>query len=225
MKIALISDVHANLIALEAVLADMEGREVVQILSAGDVIGYYPYPRETIALFQERSIISIQGNHDRAVLSAGDPRMNPWARNALSWTVAQLDEAEMDYLRRLPRHLSMGIEGTRVAMYHGAPFDDDHYLYEEEATEDLLEMARCDLLVLGHTHEPFIKRFKRGMIVNPGSVGQPRDGDPDASYSIYDTSTRKAFLLRVPYDIQTVADRTREKGLPSSLADRLFSGY
>jgi putative phosphoesterase len=171
MKIALISDVHANLIALEAVLADMEGREVVQILSAGDVIGYYPYPRETIALFQERSIISIQGNHDRAVLSAGDPRMNPWARNALSWTVAQLDEAEMDYLRRLPRHLSMGIEGTRVAMYHGAPFDDDHYLYEEEATEDLLEMARCDLLVLGHTHEPFIKRFKRGMIVNPGSVG------------------------------------------------------
>jgi putative phosphoesterase len=225
MKIALISDVHANLIALEAVLADMEGREVVQILSAGDVIGYYPYPRETIALFQERSIISIQGNHDRAVLSAGDPRMNPWARNALSWTVAQLDEAEMDYLRRLPRHLSMGIEGTRVAMYHGAPFDDDHYLYEEEAAEDLLEMARCDLLVLGHTHEPFIKRFKRGMIVNPGSVGQPRDGDPDASYSIYDTSTRKAFLLRVPYDIQTVADRTREKGLPSSLADRLFSGY
>lgn len=206
-------------------MADMEGREVVQILSAGDVIGYYPYPRETIALFQERSIISIQGNHDRAVLSAGDPRMNPWARNALSWTVAQLDEAEMDYLRRLPRHLSMGIEGTRVAMYHGAPFDDDHYLYEEEATEDLLEMARCDLLVLGHTHEPFIKRFKRGMIVNPGSVGQPRDGDPDASYSIYDTSTRKAFLLRVPYDIQTVADRTREKGLPSSLADRLFSGY
>lgn len=206
-------------------MADMEGREVVQILSAGDVIGYYPYPRETIALFQERSIISIQGNHDRAVLSAGDPRMNPWARNALSWTVAQLDEAEMDYLRRLPRHLSMGIEGTRVAMYHGAPFDDDHYLYEEEATEDLLEMARCDLLVLGHTHEPFIKRFKRGMIVNPGSVGQPRDGDPDASYSIYDTSTRKAFLLRVPYDIQTVADRTREEGLPSSLADRLFSGY
>ncbi len=206
-------------------MADMEGREVVQILSAGDVIGYYPYPRETIALFQERSIISIQGNHDRAVLSAGDPRMNPWARNALSWTVAQLDEAEMDYLRRLPRHLSMGIEGTRVAMYHGAPFDDDHYLYEEEAAEDLLEMARCDLLVLGHTHEPFIKRFKRGMIVNPGSVGQPRDGDPDASYSIYDTSTRKAFLLRVPYDIQTVADRTREKGLPSSLADRLFSGY
>lgn len=225
MKLALISDVHANVVALEAVLADMDGRGVGGILSAGDVVGYYPYPRETIALFQERSIVSIQGNHDRAVLSAGDPRMNPWARNAISWTASRLEEDEIDYLRKLPRHLSIGIDGTGVAVFHGAPFDDDYYLYEEEATEDLLTMAKCDLLVLGHTHVPFIKRFKRGMIVNPGSVGQPRDGDPDACYSIYDTSIRRAFLLRVPYDIEAVAQRTRAEGLPASLADRLFEGY
>lgn len=225
MKIALISDVHANLIALRAVLEDMEGRDVGEILSAGDVVGYYPFPNETISLFRERSIISIQGNHDRAVLSAGDPRMNPWANSAVSWTLAHLSESSVEYISSMPRHRSMSIGGTSIAVYHGAPFDDDYYLFEEEATEDVLQSTGCSLLVLGHTHIPFIKRYKSGIIVNPGSIGQPRDGDPDSSYAIYDTETRKAFILRVPYDIGTVAERTIQAGLSSSLANRLYVGH
>ncbi len=225
MKIALISDVHANLVALKAVLEDMEGRDVEKILSAGDVVGYYPFPNETVSLFRDRLIISIQGNHDRAVLSTGDPRMNPWANSAVSWTLAHLSESSVEYIRTMPRHRSMSIDGTSIALYHGAPFDDDYYLFEEEATEEVLQSTGCSLLVLGHTHVPFIKRYRSGMILNPGSIGQPRDGDPDSCYAIYDTETHKAFLLRVPYDIGAVAEMTIQAGLSSSLANRLYVGH
>jgi len=224
MKLALISDVHANLVALRAVLEDMEGREIARILSAGDVVGYYPYPNETVAVFHERCIESIQGNHDRAVLSSDPTKFNPAAASAALWTATRLSDASADYLRELPRKLMVEIDGIRIAVYHGAPFDDDYYMYEENVRESLLAMARSDVLVLGHTHMPFIKRFGSGLIVNPGSVGQPRDGDPEASYAIYDTVARKASIRRVAYDIEEVAARTRESGLPAALADRLFLG-
>lgn len=224
MKLALISDVHANLIALRAVLEDMEGRGVDTILCAGDVVGYYPYPVQTISMFLERRIISIQGNHDRAVLNAGDLNLNPMASSAVVWTAKHIDDRSLEFLRSLPRRLSTVLDGVRVAVYHGAPFDDDHYVFEDEADEDLLTMARCDLLVLGHTHVPFIRRHPSGIIVNPGSVGQPRDSDPDSSYAIYDTERRRAVYLRVPYDISEVAEHTLSAGLPRSLAERLGHG-
>jgi len=224
MKLALISDVHANLIALRAVLEDVTTRGVDAILCAGDVVGYYPYPVETIALFRERHITSIQGNHDRAVINAGSLDLNPMASSAVAWTASNIDAPSLSFLRGLPRSLRIERDGVRIAIYHGAPFDDDHYVFEDEANEDLLRMAECDLLVLGHTHVPFIRRYGRGMIVNPGSVGQPRDGDPDASYAIYDTERRTATYLRIPYDITEVVERTLNAGLPRSLADRLRRG-
>ncbi len=224
MKIALISDVHANLIALKAVLRDMEERGVDTILCAGDVVGYYPYPVETISLLRERHVTSIQGNHDRAVLNAWDNNLNPMARSAVTWTANHIGERSREYLRGLPRHISIELDGVRVAVYHGAPFDDDHYVFEDEADESLLAMAKCDLLVLGHTHVPFIRRYPSGVIVNPGSVGQPRDGDPDSSYAIFDTARERAMYLRVPYDISEVVERTLKVGLPRSLAERLELG-
>lgn len=224
MKLALISDVHANLIALRAVLKDMDDRGVDAILCAGDVVGYYPYPVETISLFQERHVTSIRGNHDRAVVSAGRLDLNPMASSAVVWTAGHIDAPSLSFLRGLPRNLHIERGGVRIAIYHGAPFDDDHYVFEDEADESLLRMASCDLLVLGHTHVPFIRRHPKGMIVNPGSVGQPRDGDPDACYAIYDTERRRAIYLRVPYDIAEVMERTIGVGLPSSLADRLMYG-
>jgi putative phosphoesterase len=224
VKLARISDVHANIVALGAVLEDMEHRGVDTILCAGDVVGYYPNPVETIAAFRARRIISIQGNHDRAVLSAGDADLNPMASSAVMWTAGHIDAPSREYLRTLPRSLRAEMGGVRIAVYHGAPFDDDHYIFEDEASEELLRMAGCDLLVLGHTHVPFIRRHSRGIIVNPGSVGQPRDGDPDASYAIFDTERRRAAYFRVPYDFREVAERTLGAGLPSFLAERLRRG-
>jgi putative phosphoesterase len=224
MMIALISDVHANLIALAAVLEDMNGRGVERIISAGDVVGYYPYPNETVALFRERDVLSIQGNHDRAVITANVLSFNPAAGDAVTWTASQLRPASLAYLRGLPRHLALRIEEVRIAVFHGKPADDDHYLYEDECRENLLGQSRSDLLVLGHTHVPFIKRYPSGTVVNPGSVGQPRDGDPEASYALFDTTTRKTINRRVAYDIDEVAARTRTAGLPGMLADRLSLG-
>jgi putative phosphoesterase len=224
MKLALISDVHANIVALRAVLDDMDGRGVDGILCAGDVVGYYPYPVETVSLFRAEHITSIQGNHDRAVISAGGLDLNPMASSAVMWTASNIDALSMSFLRSLPRNLLIERDGVRIAVYHGAPFDDDHYVFEDEADESLLRMAGCDLLVLGHTHIPFIRRYAKGTIVNPGSVGQPRDGDPDACYAIYDTESRRAIYLRVPYDITEVVERTLSAGLPTSLADRLRRG-
>ena len=225
MMVALISDVHANLVALAAVLDDMNGRGIERIISAGDVVGYYPYPNETVALFRERGVLSIQGNHDRAVVTANGSAFNPAASNAVTWTASQLSATSLDYLRQLPRHLSLRVGGVRIAVFHGMPTDDDRYLYEEECYENLLALSKSDVLVLGHTHVPFIKRYPSGTIINPGSVGQPRDGDPEASYAIFDTSTRKAANRRVAYDIDEVASRTRAAGLPGMLADRLSLGY
>jgi putative phosphoesterase len=224
MKVALISDVHANVIALRAVLADIGSRGMERIVSAGDVVGYYPYPNETIALFQERGIRSIRGNHDRAVLNAPNEGMNSMASSAMMWTTDRLTAQSRAYLASLPASMTMDIDGVRAAVFHGAPFDPDHYIFEDEAEEKLLRYARCHLLVLGHTHVPYIRRYIEGMIVNPGSVGQPRDGDPDACYAIYDSEKRRAAYLRVPYDVEVVASRTQDEGLPEALALRLYSG-
>lgn len=225
MKLALVSDVHANVVALRAVLENMDQRGADVVLSAGDVIGYYPYPVETIAMFRERRIISIQGNHDRAVLTAGDIHFNLAAASAIMWTAEHIDQASRDFLRGLPRSLHIERDGVRVAIYHGAPFDDDHYVFEDEVDKELLDLARCDLLVLGHTHVPYIRRYASGTIVNPGSVGQPRDGDPDACYAIFDTDRRRATLHRVAYDLDEVMERTLSVGLPRSLAGRLRHGH
>jgi putative phosphoesterase len=224
MRLALISDVHANVVALRAVLNDIGSRGVAHIISAGDVVGYYPYPNETIALFQEHDIASIQGNHDRAVLNVRGDGMNLAASSAVLWTADQLTSQSKAFLASLPSSLIMELDGTITAVFHGAPFDPDHYIFEDEVEEDLLRQAGCDLLVLGHTHVPYIRRFAHGTIINPGSVGQPRDGDPDSCYALYDTEKRRAVYLRVPYDIEEVAIRSRDEGLPEALAQRLYRG-
>lgn len=224
MRLALISDVHANVVALEAVLDDIEVRDADMILSAGDVVGYYPYPNETVELFRARGIISIRGNHDRAVLRA-DPRgMNPVAGDAIMWTAFHLTASSLRYLRSLPPRAQLHADRIAVGLYHGSPRDDDEYVYEGQACKELLAMSHSELMVLGHTHIPYVKKHPGGVIVNPGSVGQPRDGVPEASYSVFDIDTNEATNHRVAYDIGKVAEATRDAGLPDRLADRLFSG-
>jgi putative phosphoesterase len=225
VRIGFISDVHANLIALESVLDDMDGQGVDQIYNSGDLVGYYPYPLETIALLKSKKIMSIQGNHDRSVLSADTNHMNPWARSAVSWTAMQLNDSARKYLQQLPTSLNFHIGRIRCSMHHGAPGNPDHYVYPEEAGQELLDRCEAQLLVLGHTHVPFVKRFERGTILNPGSVGQPRDGDPRASYLIFDPSSNEFQHFRVAYDIERVQNAVIDAGLPSSLADRLAEGW
>lgn len=224
MKLALISDVHANAVALRAVLDDIDSEGVSTILSAGDVIGYYPYPNETLELFNDRGIISIAGNHDVAVLLVDPSGMNPYASRGVIWTARALNRESLEYLRGLEKSRVMRIADIDIALYHGSPRDDEEYLYEEMAEEELLELCNADVLVLGHTHVPFVKRLDNGLIVNPGSVGQPRDGDPRASYSLLDTETMEVENRRITYDIDKVIKATNDAGLPRDLGKRLLYG-
>lgn len=224
MMLALISDVHANVVALEAVLDDIRARGADRILNAGDVVGYYPYPNETVELLRANGVVSIQGNHDRAVLQADAGRLNQAAGDAVLWTAGRLAASSLEHLRSLPPRAQMQVDDIAVGLYHGSPRDDDEYVYEERAGDDLLVISQSDLLVMGHTHIPYVKRLACGTIVNPGSVGQPRDGIPDAAYAIFDTDGMDAAVHRVAYDIEEVAEATGSAGLPARLAERLYSG-
>ena len=150
--------------------------------------------------------------------------MNIQAQDAIWWTIANLNEEEKAYLARLSAKRSFSWNGLRIGIYHGSPRNDDEYIPEESAGEELLEMAKCDFLVLGHTHVPFVRSLDKGTIVNPGSIGQPRDGDPRASLTIYDHRLRRFEVKRLAYDIDAVAEAIKSSGLPSFLSMRLYSG-
>jgi putative phosphoesterase len=223
--VALISDIHSNIQALRAVLESVEALEVDMILCAGDLVGYYPYPNETISLMRERGITSILGNHDRAVIHFNTVGMNRIAAEAARWTSENINADNVDYLKSLRSRLSLEVDAKVMGVYHGSPRDDDEYLYEIDVGPELLEMCECDFLVTGHTHIPFVRKYEGGTVINPGSVGQPRDGDRKASFAILDTEHGDVEICRRSYDITTVHQKVLEMGLPPFLAERLEYGF
>jgi putative phosphoesterase len=194
------------------------------ILHAGDVVGYNPFPNEVIALLKSRGVRSIRGNHDRAVVTGDTTWFNPYAAAAVEWTRRELAEAAMGYLRSLPPSLEVEAEGLRVRLVHGSPRDEDEYVFPHEATPRLLEEAGCDVLIMGHTHVPYVMETPRGLVANAGSVGQPRDGDPRAAWILLDTDGLRAEVHRVTYDVSLVYEEIMKRGLPQMLADRLLVG-
>ena len=221
---AIVSDIHSNLLALEVVMEQIAKEGVDQILCAGDIVGYGPYPNEVIERLKRVEITTILGNHDRAVLSHDSSNMNIQAQDAIWWTIDNLKQEGRDYLAKLDAKKSFNWNGLRVGIFHGSPRNDDEYIPEESADQGLLDLANCDFLVLGHTHVPFVNPLDQGTIVNPGSIGQPRDGDPRASLIIYDHRLRRFEMKRLAYDIDKVAEAMRSSGLPSFLSLRLYSG-
>ena len=225
MRTAIISDVHANLAALTAVLGEIDSMGISNIISAGDVVGYYPFPNEVIQLFKQRAVVGIAGNHDRAVLRTNISSMNPIAGQAAQWTARELSETSRDYLANLPPRTHLTIGGKLVGLYHGSPRDDVEYVFEEEAEPELLRLSGSRLLVLGHTHVPFVHRSNEGTIVNPGSVGQPRDGDPRACFMVYDSTKDDFTIRRTEYDIEATVKAVQQAGLPKDLGERLRHGW
>lgn len=224
MIIGLIADVHSNSEALKSALSGLKKNKVKAILHAGDVVGYNPFPNETIALFKQSGIISIKGNHDRALISGDTSSFNPYAAYALDWTRKKISPEEVEYISGLKDIEYLVFDDTRVAMVHGSPRNFDEYIFPDYSNPGLLSMVEGDILVLGHTHVPFITEFDEGIIVNPGSVGQPRDGDPRSCYALLDTETGKVDLCRIEYDIEKVMEDILAEGLPGILAARLMIG-
>jgi putative phosphoesterase len=218
----LIADVHSNYIAIKEIL-ELEGKNE-KIIHAGDVVGYNPYPNETIAIFKQYNVISIAGNHDKSVLSGDYSNFNDVAKASGIWTRKVLSSENLRYLATLKSSMVITAAAKKLAIHHGAPFDEDYYLYEEEVSDSLLEYDHAEILVLGHTHVPYIRKFGTKIICNPGSVGQPRDRDNKAAYIIINPDTLDIELKRVHYNIREVIDKIESVELPRFLGIRLLYG-
>ncbi|ATZ60828.2 MAG: YfcE family phosphodiesterase [Methanosarcinales archaeon Met12] len=220
MKIGLIADTHSNLPALKAVLDVID---VDQILCAGDIVGYYPYPKEVIETVKRHKIISIRGNHDVAVLTGDTSWFNPIAASAIEWTRDNISQSGMKFLEKLPAQLMF----EDVTIVHGSPHDPNEYVYPTTSPaklEKFLDQVSKKVLVLGHTHVQWSFELGGRKIINPGAVGQPRDGNPKAAYAIFDTKSEEFTMHRIEYDVEETASKTLEVGLPQHMARRLFFG-
>lgn len=224
MKLALIADVHSNLQALEAVLSRIDELAPDALLCAGDVVGYGARPNECCSIVQGRSKLTVYGNHEVAALTGDTIWMNPHAAKATMWTSRNLDRASRAFLSQLGLEGRMQCGGRVLAMYHGSVDSAFEYVYEDDVGEELLGRAKCEILVLGHTHVPFVRRLEGGIAVNPGSVGQPRDRDPRASFAVLDTDTLECVIERVAYDTYAAWHDIVGAGLPEFLAERLLMG-
>lgn len=226
MKVLIISDVHANPWALNAVLQDA-GR-VDHVLCAGDMVSYGADPRATVAALRERGVIAVRGNHDHAVASGADPKASPAkqpvALTMRDWTRSQLDAAAIAWLARLPLHLTWEVGGTRFAVVHATPRDPlyDYHLRPDASSEFIGELTAgidTDILVVGHTHWPLLRACGDLQIVNPGSVGQPLDGDPRAAYAVWEDG--EISLRRAEYDQAAALAALGRLPIGSALCDAL----
>jgi putative phosphoesterase len=224
VRYAIISDIHSNIHALEKVLQDIDDQGADVIICAGDLVGYGPFPNEVVDALKDRRAICIAGNHDRAVVNLDAFNMNPLAAKAVFWTAKRISEASTDYLKRLRPSTRLNLGGTSAAMFHGSPRMDDEYVFEEDANAGLLQIAKAEIVISGHTHVPYVKKLPQGILVNPGSVGQPRDGDPRASYLLFEEREREFALRRIEYPTKEAASAVRSAGLPEFLGERLLSG-
>jgi predicted phosphodiesterase len=242
VRYLILSDIHANIDALEAVLAAAAGWDRVLVL--GDLVGYGAEPNAVIDRVRALEPVAvIRGNHDKASCGLDDgANFNQVARFAATWTNQQLTADNRDYLRKLP-HGPADID-ERLQICHGSPFDEDHYIFDGGDAQHALETASRQVCLFGHTHLPVIFTataatlaadvpdddreplpFQNGAryLINPGSVGQPRDGDARAAYAFYDTSGRIQFA-RIEYNVAAAQRRITQAGLPQSLANRLAIG-
>jgi putative phosphoesterase len=222
MRLGVISDIHANLVALEAVLDDMP--PVDRLVCAGDVIGYNPWPAECVDLVRERCSATVEGNHDRNADTPNRYSMNKMAHEGLKLASEELNEGQLEWLRSLPRTAELADD--RVLMVHDHPEHVDQYVRPHSFPKMRPYLDEHDACILGHTHEQHEATVDGRLILNPGSVGQPRDGDPRAAYAVVDTAPdpMAAHLHRVEYDIAAVQAACREAGLPSRTGERLAQG-
>ncbi len=243
MRYAIIGDIHANLAAFTAVLADIERRNGVEkVWCLGDVVGYGPDPRECIELLRKTNHTCVAGNHDWAAigkLSTTD--FNPDAAAACHWTARQLSTKDVEYLGNLP----LTVVESDFTLVHGSPREPIwEYVLSAAIAKENFAYFKSPFCLVGHSHVPLVFSYgengacsankfltneelvlgKSRLIINPGGVGQPRDGDPRASYAIYDSETRLVTLYRIPYDIGATQDKMMKYGLPTRLATRLSYG-
>jgi putative phosphoesterase len=248
MTIALFSDIHANLPALNAFFLDVEKHKPDAIYCLGDLVGYNVWPNEVIEEIRRRGIATIAGNHDLKVdsMGNGNAAVSVTGKN---YAYDIIGTAERAYLRKLPSHLRVMFQLNddlfTLLMVHGSPRSANEYLFEEieeAALVDTMTAAKADILCFGHTHKPYcrtISSVENGVArylyaINTGSIGKPKDDDPRGSYvllhideksSAFCKDTIKAEIIRFEYDVETAARGVEESPLPQEFADMLRKAY
>jgi predicted phosphodiesterase len=234
-RLALFSDVHANSVALRAVLQDIERQDVTDIFCLGDLVGYGPDPNGVVALLRERGIRCLLGNYDDGVaFERGDcgcyfatDRAREIGEESYAYTLAALTPENSGWLRGLPRELRIEREGCRLHMVHGSPRRINEYLLEDREARTYERLAACegaDVLAFGHTHHPWHRRHGHVLFVNVGSAGRPTDGDPRPSHTVLTLPSLDVEVRRVEYDTEATATAVIAAGLPAELADGFRTG-
>jgi len=233
--IAVITDIHANLPALQASLGRIDELGIERVYCGGDLVGYGPHPNEVCALIAERAIPTIYGNYDYAIARDLDdcgcayvtPHDRELGQPSVAWTLEHTDQASKDFMRELPFDLRFAIGERQVHLVHGSPRKVNEYLFEDKPDRLYEKFAAgedADALVFGHTHKPWIRTFGDVLFVNCGSVGKPKDGDPRGAFAILDldeSGAVRARIERVAYDAAAVAEEVAAAGLPPEYAEKL----
>ncbi len=237
MRVALLADVHANLHALEAVLAAARKEECQALWLAGDWVGYGAFPEETVTLLRTAGAVGVVGDMDREVLAAalgsfpGDAIAEK--RTALAWTAGELSPAAATFLAELPERRRVSLGSQPVLLVHGSPAAPGEHLWPDTPEQRLLELARAvaqeaptALVVCGHTHAAMDREAGGTRFLNPGSVGRPGDGDPRAAWALLRLEDEQIVFAprRVPYDHLAAAAAVRERGLPEAVAAMFVAG-
>jgi diadenosine tetraphosphatase ApaH/serine/threonine PP2A family protein phosphatase len=246
MRYLVLTDIHANLEALDACLADARRRTFDKTLVLGDLVGYGPDPNAVIERVQELEPVAIvRGNHDKVACGLEQAEgFNTVAKSAAHWTLDVLTPEFRDWLAALPEGPTDVDEVVQIC--HGSPFDEDAYIFDELDAVRALKVSTRPLCLFGHTHYPITFELSNDAfeslgpvtaadariamrpgskyLINPGSVGQPRDGDPRAAYAIADTSAQCVELFRLKYPVEETQAKITQAGLPDVLAQRLGVG-
>jgi predicted phosphodiesterase len=245
MRYLVLTDIHANLEALDTCLADARARGYDQTICLGDIVGYGPDPNAVVDIVRAlEPLVLIRGNHDKVACGLEPPEgFNAVARSAALWTLEVLTDQNRAWLQTLPE--GPQVVDDLIEICHGSPFDEDAYIFDELDAVRALQTSIRPLCLFGHTHvavafeqradEPDqLSSTTRGQdvslqphvkyLVNPGAVGQPRDGDPRAAYALVDTDAQQVQLVRLPYPIDSTRAKVAQVGLPEVLGARLAVG-
>jgi putative phosphoesterase len=236
--LTIFSDIHANLPALEAVIADMDQRGLENRYCLGDLVGYGTFPNKVVAVIRDLKIPTIMGNYDQGVgISSNDcgcaykdEVAKALGQRSIAWTNENTTTENKTFLRQLPSQLSLLLGDLRVALVHGSPRRVNEYLYEDRpdsSLERLLDLVEADVLVCGHTHIPYHRILPSGrQVINAGSVGKPKDGDPRAGYLVLEGEGRdlKVQFIRVLYDVEAAARAIEASDMPDEYARMLLHG-
>lgn len=236
MRVAVITDIHGNLPALQAALAEIDGMDVDAVYCGGDLVGYGPHPDGVCRLIRDRGIPTIHGNYDHAIGRGLDdcgcayqtPHDRELGQRSVRWTLANTDAESKRFMAGLPFDLRFQMGDRRVRLVHGSPRKVNEYLFEDKPDSlyhRLAASSECNVLVFGHTHRPWIREFDGVLFVNCGSVGKPKDGDPRGGFAVLELvdGAVQARIHRFGYDAEAVAREVEAAGLPAEFAAKLVA--